>query len=158
MKKDIKLKTQFFLKKTYTYKSFKFFKKLSVVFLKNSFHFFHFFKSMSFSYFLKFLLYKNVKTSSLDIFLSKNKQLTFFKKSYHSKVCDDLHSNNFVPFGCGAVDKKNLTYKSFNHDTVAYKKNLINATHVKFNNVQENPLVFNRHFVIVTAKSGTKYH
>jgi hypothetical protein len=158
MKKDIKLKTQFFLKKTYTYKYFKFFKKLNVVFLKNSFHFFHFFKSLSFSYFLKFLLYKNVKTSSLNIFLNKDQQLTLFKKSYHSKVYDDLYSNNYISWGCSVLDKKNLTYKSINHNTVVYRKRLINQIYIVWNNLHKHPLTLNSHFMIVTAKNGVKSH
>lgn len=150
MKKDIKLKTQFFLKKTYTYRSFRFFKKLNVSFFKNAFYFFHFFKFFSFFNLFKSIINTNIKILGSNTVLLKKFNLIFFKKKNHKSIFDSLHNTNYVVFDPSITSKGVLTYKHIFYGYALLKKKFI-IFNVKRNN--QHDLILNNHLLLLTIKS-----
>ena len=150
MKKDIKLKTQFFLKKTYTYKSFRFFKKLNVSFFKNAFHFFHFFKFFSFSHFFKFITHKNIKICGSSTLFFKKPNLVFLKKNYHKNTFSSLHNTNYIVFDSCTISKNDLVYKNVFYGYTFFKKRF-NIFNIKLN--YQYYLILNNHLLFLTLKN-----
>lgn len=150
MKKDIKLKTQFFLKKTYTYKSFRFFKKLNVSFFKNAFYFFHFFKFFSFSHFFKFITHKNIKIYGSGVLFLKEPNLVFLKKKNHRNTFNNLHNMNYIVFDSNTISKNDLVYKNIFYGYTFFKKNFT-VFNIKFN--YQHYLVLNNHLSFLTLKN-----
>lgn len=149
MKKDIKLKTQFFLKKTYTYKSFRFFKKLNASFFKNAFYFFYFFKFFSFFNLFKSTVSKNIKIFGSTTVLLKKFNLVFLKKKNYKNTFDNLHNINYIVFDPLTTSNDNLTYKNIFYGYTFLKKRF-----TIFNSKRnyQYDLTLNNHLSLLTVK------
>lgn len=96
MKRGTNLKIQYSLKKIYTYNFFRFLNKLNVVFLKNNFNYFYFFKNFH-NLFFHNLFFRNLKFSKNMLFFYKiDKKCIFFSSQHHTRYFHNLSGKNYI--------------------------------------------------------------
>ena len=96
MNRDTSLKIQYSLRKTYTYNSFRLLNRLNVVFLKNNFNFFYFFKVLNFFFFNDFYFNKLKFSKFMVSFCKVDSNFIFFPKNHNKKYYNNLTNRNYI--------------------------------------------------------------
>jgi hypothetical protein len=116
MKKVINLKTQYSLKKTYTYNYFKLLNKSNLIFSQNNFNFLSYFFLLNFFFFNQNLYSKKTKFSNnLFFFYKKDRQDFLFVNKTQRNYYDNLIGKNYL------IDEYKLNLNN-NEDLLAFSK------------------------------------
>lgn len=161
MKKVTNLKTQYSLKKTYTYNFFKLFNKLNLVFLQNNFNFMNYFKLLNFFFFKQTLFFNKLNFDSISmLFYKGNTQKFLFINKFQKKNYNNLIGKNYI-VDLSIFDKNNdkqvlIFFKSYFDRFNLFKNNYNNYNYwcdTNYSNYYNYNYLFYTHHSLLTCKN-----
>ena len=158
MKKVINLKTQYSLKKTYTYNFFKLLNKLNLVFLQNNFNLLSYLMILNFFFFKQTCFIKLYFYKTLIYFSKHNsKNFTFINKFQKKKYTNLIGLNYLVCLG-GSSSSNNTILLSYSKYSF-FEINCLNLHYITIFNFFSNHYyyynyLFYNHILLLSLKNS----
>ncbi len=136
MKKVINLKTQYSLKKTYTYNFFRTFNKLKSYSMQNSYNYLFLFKTLFFTNFKNNFFNLNIRLSNYSVHLYKYDSMLFsLSNNFSQKNCLNSRGKNYILLASNELkSNQSGTFEKLKFDKTLIKSNLTLLWHNNHSN------------------------